>query len=307
VLCRDGDIALARAAAAAGVPFTLSTVSNARPETVVASAGGRVWMQLYVLNVPAMVEDIVRRADAAGCEALVFTTDANVFGSREWDRRSFRRPGSLSARMLLDVALHPRWALDVVVPRGLPPFVNVMDFLDPAERSAKSGVSRIPRLFPASISWDDVARLRDRWPRKLIIKGVLDPADVEHAVQLGCDGVVLSNHGGRQLDASVSALEMLPEIARAHGERITLIVDGGFRRGSDVLKALALGAHAVMIGRATLYGLAAGGEAGARHALGLLSTEMDRVLGQLGCRDLAELGPHLLRGGVATVPPPTPG
>ncbi len=300
VLRHDGDLQLARAAAAAGIAFCLSTVSNARPDEVVAGSGGRVWMQLYVLNVPALVDDIVARADAAGCEALVFTTDANVFGSREWDRRSFRAPGSLSLRRLLDAAAHPRWALDVAVPHGLPRFVNVMDFLPPEARSAKAGVSRIPTLFPASIDWDDVARLRDRWPRRLLIKGILDPADVERAVRLGCDGVVLSNHGGRQLDTTLAPIEVLAEIARAWRDRITILIDSGFRRGSDVAKAIALGAHGVMIGRATLYGLAAGGEAGATHALAILHSELDRVLGQLGCRSLADLGPALLREGEPT-------
>jgi (S)-mandelate dehydrogenase len=304
MLRRDGDIQLARAAAAAQLPFCLSTVANARAADVVREAGGRIWMQLYVLNVPELVDDVVDRADAAGCEALFFTTDANVFGSREWDRRSFRRPGELRARMILDVLAHPRWALDVVVPRGLPRFVNVMDFLPPEARSTKSGVSRIPTLFPATIDWDDVARLRDRWKRRLVIKGILDPADVERAVRLGCDGVVLTNHGGRQLDSAMAAIEVLPEVARAFGERITIFVDGGFRRGSEVLKAIALGAHCVLLGRATLYGLAAGGEAGARHALHLLATEADRVLGQLGCRTLADLNPALLREGVPTTPWP---
>jgi (S)-mandelate dehydrogenase len=261
-------------------------------------------MQLYVLNVPALVESVVARADAAGCEALVFTTDANVFGSREWDKRSFRAPGSLGLRQLLDAVGHPRWALDVAIPNGLPRFVNVMDFLPPEARSAKAGVSRIPTLFAASIDWDDVARLRDRWKRRLIIKGILDPADVERAVRLGCDGVVLTNHGGRQLDTTVAPIEVLGEIARAYRERITILVDSGFRRGSDIAKAIALGAHGVMIGRATLYGLAAGGEAGASHAIGILASELDRVLGQLGCRSLADLGPSMLREGIPTPAPP---
>ncbi|MEI8297120.1 MAG: alpha-hydroxy acid oxidase [Pseudomonadota bacterium] len=301
ILRRDGDLLLARAAAAAGIPFCLSTVSNARPERVIEAAGGRVWMQLYMLNHPALVDDVVSRADSAGCEALVFTTDANVFGSREWDKRSFRAPGSLSLRRLLDAACHPRWAWDVAIPHGLPRFVNVMDFLPPEARSAKAGVSLIPALFRPSIDWDDVARLRDRWRRRLIIKGILDPADVERAVRLGCDGVVLTNHGGRQLDTTVAPIEVLAEIARAYRDRITILVDSGFRRGSDVAKAMALGAHGVMVGRATLYGLAAGGEAGASHAIAILASELDRVLGQLGCRSLAELGSAMLREGPPTV------
>jgi (S)-mandelate dehydrogenase len=155
-------------------------------------------------------------------------------------------------------------------------------------------VRYIPTLFAPDISWDDVARLREQWPRKLLVKGVLNVADAKRAAELGCDGIVLTNHGGRQLDSCVAPIEVLPDIVRAVGDRLTVIVDSGFRRGTDVVKAMALGAHAVMIGRATLYGLAAGGEAGVSHALNLLTTEIDRVLGQLGCRSLADVGPHLL-------------
>jgi (S)-mandelate dehydrogenase len=299
MLTAGADVKLARAAARAGIPFTLSTVANARPDAVAAS-GAALWMQLYWFREPAIAADVVRRADQAGCEALVFTTDANVFGHREWDRRSYRAPGVLTLRTLLDVARHPRWIWDVMVPHGLPRFVNVADFLPPEARSAKAGVTRIPALFAPTIDWDNVARLRDSWPRRLLIKGILAAEDVERAVALGCDGVVLSNHGGRQLDSSLAALEVLPEIARAFGTRTAILVDGGFRRGSDIAKAIALGAHAVMIGRATLYGVAAGGEAGASHAIEILRSELDRVLGQLGCRSLAELGPAMLRAGDPT-------
>jgi (S)-mandelate dehydrogenase len=303
MLTHRADFKLAAAAAKAGIPFTLSTVSNARPDEVASACGGRLWMQLYWFRNPAIPVDVVRRADQAGCEALVFTTDANVFGQREWDKRSYRGPGQLTLRKFLDVGLHARWILDVMVPRGLPRFVNVADFFPPEARSAKAGVTRIPALFAPTIDWDDVARLRDTWKRRLVIKGVLDPADVERAVRLGCDGVVLTNHGGRQLDACVAPLEVLPEIARAFGAKTTILVDSGFRRGSDIAKAIALGAHAVMIGRAALYGVAAGGEAGVSHALEILRSELDRVLGQLGCRSLAELGPGMLREGAATAQP----
>ena len=302
MLTRDADVKLARAAADAGIPFTLSTVGNARPDVVARESGARLWMQLYWFRDPAIAADVVRRAAEAECEALMFTTDANVFGHREWDKRSYRGPGQLTLRSVLDVACHPRWILDVMVPHGLPRFVNVADFFPPEARSAKAGVTRIPALFTPTIDWDDVARLRDTWKRPLIIKGPLDAGDVERAVRLGCEGVVLSNHGGRQLDACVTALEVLPEIAHAFGSRITILIDGGIRRGSDIAKAIALGAHAVMVARATLYGVAAGGEAGARHAIGILASELDRVLGQLGCRSLADLSPSMLRPGAPTAP-----
>ncbi len=161
-------------------------------------------------------------------------------------------------------------------------------------RSARAGVGLIPRLFLPDITWADVEWLRKIWPRRLLLKGVLSAADAKSAADLGCDGIVVSNHGGRQLDGSVTALDVLEEIAAACRSRLTIVADGGFRRGTDVVKALALGAHAVMLGRATLYGLAAGGEAGVRHALRLLNIEIDRTLGQLGCKSVAELGPHVL-------------
>jgi (S)-mandelate dehydrogenase len=294
MLRHRGDVALARAAAAAGIPFNLSTVSNVRLEEVAAEAGGRLWMQLYIMKDREIARHIVTRADEAGYEALVFTSDANVFGRREWDQRSYRGPGQLSLRNIFDVACHPRWLLDVIIPHGVPRFENIIEFMPSEARTARGGVAFVPRLFAPDLSWDDVAWLRKMWPRKLIVKGILNVKDARHAAELGCDGIVVTNHGGRQLDSCVSPVEVLPVIAEAVGERLTIIVDSGFRRGIDIVKAMALGANAVMIGRAPLYGLAAGGEAGVRHALALLTGEIDRVLGQLGCQSLADVGPHLL-------------
>lgn len=302
LLHHRGDVALARAAAAAGVPFTLSTVSNVRLEDVAAQAGGRLWMQLYVMRNRDIARDIVTRAQRAGYEALVFTSDANVFGYREWDRRNYRRPGSLTFRNMVDVAFHPRWLLDVMVPHGIPRFENIIDFAPPEFRTTRGGVHYIPRFFAPDISWDDVRWLREIWPHKLLIKGILNITDARRAADLGCDGIIVTNHGGRQLDSCVAPIEVLPDIVRAVGERLTVIVDGGFRRGTDVVKAMALGAHAVMLGRATLYGLAAGGEAGVVQALRLLTGEVDRVIAQLGCRSLAEVGPHLLMRSPADAP-----
>ena len=165
--------------------------------------------------------------------------------------------------------------------------------MPPEAQTAQGGVAFVPKLFDAKISWDDVAWLREIWPRKLIIKGILNGADAKRAAELGCDGIVVSNHGGRQLDSAVAPIEVLPEIVEAVGNKTTIIIDSGFRRGTDIIKAIALGADAVMIGRPTLYGLAAGGEAGVSHALSILTSEIDRVLGQTGCRILKDLGPHL--------------
>ena len=290
-----GDAALARAAAAAGIPFTLSTVSNMRLEDVADDAGGRLWMQLYVMKDRSVARDVISRAEQAGYEALVFTTDANVFGHREWDKRNYRSPGKLSMRNIVDTLQHPRWMLNVLS-HGVPWFDNIVDFMPPEAKSASSGVAFFPGLFAPNLSWDDVAWIRDTWPRKLLIKGVLSVADAQSAVDAGCDGIILSNHGGRQLDACVAPIQMLPDIAQAVGDRLTIIIDSGFRRGSDVVKAVALGADAVMIGRATLYGLAAGGEAGVSHALCILMSEIDRTLGQLGCRTVADVHTGMLKG-----------
>ncbi len=294
-----GDLALARAAASAGIPFCLSTVSTVRLERVAAEAGGRLWMQLYVMDDRKVAEDIVTRAAAAGFEALVFTTDANVFGSREWDRRNYRRPGKPTARNVLDALRHPRWLYEVLLRRGVPQLENLAAFLPAGGASALGGSTIIPKLFGPSITWDDVRWLRRIWRGKLLVKGVLGVEDAERAAELGCDGIVLTNHGGRQLDYCVSAIDVLPQIAQAVGGRLTLLVDGGFRRGSDVIKALALGARGVMLGRATLYGLTAAGERGVRRALEILTSEIDRTLGQLGCRSVADVGPHLLHGSSA--------
>lgn len=294
MLRHGADLALARAAAAARIPFTLSTLSNVRLEEVAREAGGRLWMQLYVMTDRAIARDIVARADRAGYEALLFTVDANVFGAREWDKRNYRAPGRLTLRNLFNVVRHPRWVSDVLLPGGFPRFENVREFMPPEAQSARGGVTFVPRLFAPDISWSDVRWLREAWPRKLIVKGVMTAADARRAAELGCDGIVLSNHGGRQLDGCVAPIEVLPGIASAVGGRLAILIDGGFRRGTDVVKALALGASAVMIGRPTLYGVAAGGEDGARHALGILTGEIDRVLGQIGCRSVAELGPQLV-------------
>ena len=292
----EGDLALARAAARRGIPFTLSSLSTTRLEDVAARAGGRLWLQLYVLKDRAIARDLMQRAAAAGYEALLFTTDANVFGSREWDQRNFSAPGRPTLRAALDTLRHPRWLLNLLR-NGVPRFRNVESFLPPGKASAVGGSTVLPGLFEATITWDDIAWIRQFWRGKLLIKGVLSAGDAERALALGCDGIVLSNHGGRQLDYCVAAIDVLPEVAAAVGGRMPILIDGGVRRGTDVIKALALGAQGVMLGRATLYGLAAGGEAGVARALEMLCTEADRTLGLLGCNSVSELGPvHVRRG-----------
>lgn len=291
----DGDLALARAAAAFGIPYTLSTLSTTRLEDVASQAGGRLWMQLYVMKNRAIAEDIMARAAAAGYEALVFTSDANVFGSREWDKRNYSRPGKPTFRAAFDALRHPRWLMRVLLRKGIPHFRNVETFLPPGAASAVGGSTIIPQMFEPTIAWQDIDWIRRHWHGKLLVKGILSAADAQRALDAGCDGIVLTNHGGRQLDYCVAPIEVLGEVAAAVGSRLTIVIDSGFRRGSDIAKALALGAHTVMIGRAALYGLAADGERGVRRALDMLAVELDRVLGQLGCRSIADLRADLLR------------
>jgi (S)-mandelate dehydrogenase len=231
----------------------------------------------------------------------VVTTDANVFGWREWDRRQFRAPGELTFRALLDVALHPRWLFNALVPQGVPKLENVADFFPKYAQDTRAAVTHIPTLFAPTVTWRSIAALRHAWQGKLLVKGILDVEDAKRARDCGCDGIVVGNHGARHLDSVVSPLDVLPAISREVGNDLAVIVDSGFRRGSDILKGVALGAHAVMLGRAPLYGLAAGGQAGASHALSLLQAEIHRVMGQIGCNSLDELGPAwLLRADPAT-------
>ncbi|GAC1452268.1 MAG: alpha-hydroxy-acid oxidizing protein [Steroidobacteraceae bacterium] len=291
----QGDLVLARVAARHGIPFTLSTVSTVRLEDVAQRAGGRLWMQLYVMKDRAIARDIMQRAAACGYEALVFTTDANVFGNREWDQRGYRSPGKPTLSTALDILRHPRWLGGVMLRNGMPRFRNLEAFLPPGAATAVGGSTVIPRLFDATLSWDDINWIRQEWRGKLLIKGVLSAADAERAASLGCDGIVVTNHGGRQLDSCVAPVTVLPEIVAAVGGRLAVLLDSGVRRGTDIAKALALGAQSVMIGRPTLYGLGAAGEAGVERALSILTTEFDRVLGQLGCNSIADLSPQYVR------------
>jgi (S)-mandelate dehydrogenase len=295
LLWPQGDLALAKAAADAGIPFTLSTVSNYRLAKMAAEVPGPVWFQLYPVKDTNVIDQLVDRAQEAGCKVLVVTTDVPIFGAREWDQRNYRAPMKLSVASVLDVLAHPRWLWQVMVPRGAPRFENLSEFLPAGASSAMVGARYMGTQINARLEWSDIERLRRRWPGKLVLKGILCVEDAKRSVEAGADGIVLTNHGGRQLDACVSGVELLPSVAAEVGERLTVLVDGGFRRGSDVLKAIALGADGVMIGRPTLYGLAAGGQPGVAHALQILRSEMERVMMLLGCRTLGDLGRHLIR------------
>ena len=274
----EAEIALARAARAANLPSVLSTHSFVPLARVARHAGGAPWFQLYLPNNRIDAGNLVALALDAGCEALVLTVDVPVGGNREYNERNgFRMPLRLGPRTLLDGALHPRWLAGVYLRsnwRG---------------KLAEWGTRRDTQ------TWEDLDWLRRAWPRRLLVKGILTPEDALLALSRGADGIFVSNHGGRQLDGAPAAIEALPPIAAAVGGRMALLVDGGFRRGADVVKALALGADMAFVGRAALYGAAAGGEAGVQRALHILKTEIDRVLALLGCASSAELGPRHVR------------
>lgn len=290
----EGDRSLARAAAAAGVPFVQSTVSNMAIEDIAAVRGLRHWMQLYVFRSRPFMERLVARALAADCEALVVTTDASVFGNREWDRRNYRRGTEPTLLNKLEMLLHPRWMYDVLR-RGVPAFKNLTEVLPPDQQDLASSAAWSRREIDPDLDWECVAWLRSRWPRKLVLKGLLSVDDARRARDVGADGIVLSNHGGRQLDGAISPMTALPEIASRFGDSMTVLIDSGFRRGTDVVKALALGAHGVLIGRAALYGLAAGGEGGATKALDILSEEIKRTMALLGCPSIKQLDGNCLK------------
>jgi (S)-mandelate dehydrogenase len=287
---RDGDLALARAASTAGVPFAMSTVSMSLVEDIARAAPGRLWLQAYVFSERRITEAIVARAREAGFECVILTSDFPVAGKRERDLRTGLLPQQrFTLATKLDMLLHPRWLATVATRR--PRFVNVERELPPG-RDVNSFVGH--GMFDPSFCWDDIRRFRDHWPRKLLLKGVLRADDAERAVAAGVDGLVLSNHGGRQLDGAISGIEALPEVVRAVGGRASIFVDGGVRRGSDIAKAVALGAEGVLLGRAPVYGLAAGGAAGVSRAIAILADEFDRTLALTGCRNVGDLGVDLI-------------
>ncbi len=291
IMWHDGEIALARAAAAAGIPFTLATASMTTMERIAEEAGGRLWFQLYMYADRSLSHGLARRAASIGYEALLVTVDSPVFSNREYNlRNGFTIPLSFTLRNTIDVLTHPRWLVSVlmryVLTTGLPLYANYPE--DVKKKITAQPMGRALRLND-SLTWDDVRVLRELWPGKLMLKGLLHPQDAVKAAEYGVDAVIVSNHGGRVLDGVMAPIDVLPEFVEAAGKRLTVIVDSGFRRGADVVKALALGAGAVLVGRSTLYGVAADGEAGAARAIAIFREEIDRVLALLGCRTIGAL------------------
>jgi (S)-mandelate dehydrogenase len=288
------ELMLARAAKAWGVPFTMATPSAFTLERLAEEVGGRLWFQLYAVRDREFRKKLVERAKNAGYEAILVTVDLPVSGKRERDpRNGFHTPYSPNWRNSRDVIFKPAWALDMMR-NGLPGMANLEGY----RFSAPSGtdiVTAVGREMDSGMTWDYIRELRGQWPGKLLLKGVERPDDAERAVTVGCDGIVVSNHGGRQLDGAAATLDALPAIVSAVGGKIAVILDGGVRRGVDILKARALGAQAVLTGRATLFGAMAGGEPGARRALEILSTELQRAMQLAGVRSIDGIGPDLLQ------------
>jgi (S)-mandelate dehydrogenase len=284
---RGGDIAVARAAAAHGIPFTLSTSATASIERIAEAAPGRHWFQAYFFRDREYTFGLLERARQAGYDTAMVTVDLPVGGKRERDfRNDFGIPFRFTPRNVLDFATRPAWALDMLL-RGVPQLENLAGMALRAG-DTRNLVSSVGRDQDPSLDWEVIRRVRDAWPGKLLLKGVVHPADAERAVALGCDGVIVSNHG------EIASFDALPGVVRAIGGKASVLMDGGVRRGADVLKALARGAEAVMVGRATFYGVCAAGEAGALRALDILADELVRTMQLCGARGIAEVGPELI-------------
>jgi (S)-mandelate dehydrogenase len=297
-LCwHEGELELAKAAAKAKIPLTLSTASMTSMEKI-AAVGGRLWFQLYVWKRRDLSHQLIQRAQGNGFEALIVTVDSPVSANREYNTHNgFGLPFSPTLRFTLDIMRHPAWATGVLMKYftsiGFPRHEN---YPDEFRKSILSGVGARDALRADSLDWNDIARFRDMWPGVLMLKGVNRPDDAVKAVSYGIDGIVVSNHGGRNMDSAAATIDVLPEIAEAVGEHMTLILDSGVRRGSDIVKALALGAKAVLTGRATLYGTAVGGEAGALKAISILKNEADKTMAYTGCRTVEEISPDIFFG-----------
>lgn len=303
-----GEIALAKAAARMDVPYTAATSALTPMEEIFEAAGGNLWFQLYMWVDVDLRMAFVKRVKAVGYETLLVTVDGSVGANREHDQRNgFSMPLQYSPKLIAQVLANPGWCLRVLAPqyikRGAFRKANY-----PPELASKltDKTTDHEHTKPDTQCWDDIKRIRDIWPGNMLVKGLQSLEDAVLAVQHGMDGVVLSNHGGRYLDCAPAPLQIVPEVRRAVGDRLKIIIDSGARRGSDIVKAIAVGADMVMSGRPTLYGSAVAGEAGAFRALEIFQTEMDRIMAQLGLNSIDEIGPHIFWNPPEWVPSPDP-
>jgi L-lactate dehydrogenase (cytochrome) len=286
----EGELAVARAAKRAELPYTLSTLGTRSIEDVGAVGGERLWFQVYTWRDRDLVADMIKRAAAAGYEALCLTVDTAVLGRRERDvRRGFTLPPKVGLSTLLDGIVHPGWSLGFLTSEPIV-FANEAGLSVGDGTDAISLAEYVGTQFDPGLSWDDVDWLRQQWDGPIVIKGIQSVEDARIAVDRGVDAIAISNHGGRQLDSAPATLDLLPSIAEAVAGRTEIICDGGVRRGSDIVKALALGANAVMAGRPYLYGLGAAGEAGVDQVLANFGSEMKRTMALIGCASVEELG-----------------
>jgi len=289
----DGEIKAAKAAEKFGIPFTLSTMSICSIEDVAENTTKPFWFQLYVMRDRGFIERLIDQTKAAKCSALVLTMDLQILGQRHKDiRNGLSAPPKFTPKHIWQMATRPAWSLGMLGThrRTFRNLVGHVDNLvDLSSLSAWTGSQ-----FDPTLSWSDVGWIKDRFGGKVIVKGVLDAEDARSAVANGADGIIVSNHGGRQLDGAPSSIRVLPEIVAAVGGKTEIYLDGGIRSGQDVIKALALGAKSTFIGRPFLYGLGAGGEAGVTRALEIIQKEMDITMALCGERDIKNIGPHTI-------------
>lgn len=290
---RRGECQAARAAAKKGVPFCLSTVGVCDVDEVARASSAPIWFQLYVLRDRAFMRDLLARAAGAGATTLVFTVDMPVPGARYRDAHSGMSGPNAAARRLMQAVFKPDWAWDVGVMGRPHTLGNVAPVLG-ANSGLEDFMGWLGANFDPSIQWKDLEWIRELWKGPLVIKGVLDPEDAKAAADIGADGIVVSNHGGRQLDGVLSSARALPAIAEAVGERLTVLADSGVRSGLDVVRMLALGAHGVLLGRAWVYALAARGETGVTQLLDLFEKEMRVAMALTGVNSVAEIDRSIL-------------
>ena len=290
----DGEILAAKAAADFGIPFTLSTMSISSIEDVATHTNAPFWFQLYVMKDHDFAKRLVNRAKAAECSALMLTLDLQILGQRHKDiKNGLTTPPKMTVKNILDMAMRARWCLGMLgTPRRS--FGNIVGHVEGVSDMTKLS-SWVGEQFDLQLDWDDVARIKEWWGGKMIIKGILDAEDAMMAAKSGADALIVSNHGGRQLDGAESSVAMLPEIVAAVGQDIEVWMDGGIRSGQDVLKAVALGAKSTLTGRAFLYGLGAAGQAGVTKALEIMHKELDMSMALCGHRDIQNVDRNILR------------
>jgi len=308
LMSEGGEVALARAARRIGIPCTVATLSLTPMEEIYEAAGGNLWMQLYMWVDVGMRMRFVERIKSIGFETLLVTVDGSVGANREHDKRNgFSMPLVYSPKLIAQVLANPGWCMRVLMPQLLKRGAFKKSNYPPELSNKLTGKGSDHELTKTDTQcWDDIKRIRDMWPGNLLVKGLQSWEDAVIAADYGLDGVVLSNHGGRYLDSAPAPLQLVPEVRRAVGDRLKIIIDSGARRGSDLVKAIAVGADMVMSGRPTLYGAAAGGEAGAYRALEIFKTEMDRIMAQLGLNSVDEISPSIFWNPPDWVPRPQP-